>query len=75
MFKAKHLYDQVKKCKNVLKQLPIQVVMYVYPTVSELRFYGPCHPCFFLCFFVNIVSFKPEKNIDFELKKIGKKLK
>ena len=27
-------------------QHSIQVLMFVCPTVSELRFYGCCHPCF-----------------------------
>ena len=34
----------------------LQVLMFVSPTVLELRFYGCCHPCFLYSFHIALIS-------------------
>ncbi len=31
---------------KVIEPMNKEVLMFAFPTVSELRFYGYCHPCF-----------------------------
>ena len=41
----------IQLCSNFFSSDTIQVLMFVCPTILELRFYGCCHPCYTLKLF------------------------